>query len=70
MRLFFDLAWQSTGCGLARLRVAGLGPAAAHCAELRSFRRGCIAVHNVQKELSMTERFFQRLAKPWPAVFR
>ena len=30
-------------CGLARRQRAGLGPAAAHFAELRSFRRGWMA---------------------------
>ena len=43
---------------LARRLKAGLSPAAAHCAELRSFRRGCMALlasgNNVWKQLGTT----------------
>ena len=52
---------------------AGLSPAAAHCAELRSFRRGCRALrsveHNVRKERSTTERFFLALGKALARLF-
>ena len=45
---------------------AGLGPAAAHCAELRSFRRGCMALRlcedNMWKPLITTELFVKSFA--------
>ena len=44
---------------------AGPSPAAAHCAELRSFRRGWMVLRlseaNVWKQLSTTERFLSAL---------
>ena len=48
--------------GLTRRCVAGLSPAAAHCAELRSYRRGRKSCAIRQEKRSqpncMTERFF------------